>query len=217
MIGSKNIPKDWQEDLADFLFDKKFLSLMKFINQEYKTKTIYPKSNKVFKALELTKLSDVKVVILGQDPYHEQGQASGLAFSVPSNIALLPSLKNIYEELKKESIDGDLSSWAKQGVLLLNSILTVVDGQAASHSNKGWEDFTDRIIKLVSDKNQSVVFMLWGNYAQTKKSLIDGSKHLILTAAHPSPLSAYRGFFGSNHFVLVNNYLKKHKKSQIKW
>lgn len=196
-----------------------------FVRGEYlnKDKKIFPEAKNVFKAFDLTPFSKVKVVILGQDPYHDDKQANGLCFSVPKGLILPPSLKNIYKEIesdlniKKDFTDGALEKLAEQGVFLLNSILTVVAHTPASHRNKGWESFTDEIIKTLSDKKDNLVFMLWGNYAKSKKSLIDTDKHLVLEAPHPSPFSVYTGFFGCKHFSKCNQYLKKNKIGEIKW
>jgi uracil-DNA glycosylase len=197
--------------------------LSDFIRQEYQEKTIYPKPENLFKAFWLTPFSKVRVVILGQDPYHDAGQAHGLCFSVPENTTLPPSLKNIYKEIesdlgiKKDFKSGNLESWAEQGVFLLNAILTVIAHTPTSHRNKGWEEFTDFVIKTISDKLDGVVFILWGNYARTKKSLIDTSKHLIIESPHPSPFSATSGFFGSKPFSKANKYLASHGQKEINW
>lgn len=218
-----NIEPEWKEVLSDFFATEKFASLTDFVREEYLSKTIYPKPEEVFKAFWLTPFSKVKVVILGQDPYHGTHQAHGLCFSVPEGITLPPSLKNIYkeieddEQIKKDFNDGNLEPWARQGVLLLNAILTVVAHQPASHSKKGWEEFTDHIIKTLSDKKENLVFILWGNYARSKKNLIDPKKHLILESAHPSPFSAYSGFFGCKHFSKTNKYLEDHQIERISW
>ncbi len=218
-----NIEPEWKEILNDFFVSEKFNQLADFIREEYLNKTIYPKPEEVFKAFWLTPFSKVKVVILGQDPYHGTNQAHGLCFSVPEGITPPPSLKNIYKEIeddlkiKKDFNNGNLESWAKQGVFLLNAILTVIAHQPASHSKKGWEEFTDYIIKTLSDKRENLVFILWGNYARSKKNLIDSKKHLILESAHPSPFSAYSGFFGSQHFSKTNNYLEEKQIEKISW
>lgn len=197
--------------------------LKKFLKSEKtKKKTIFPSGPAVFNALNTTDFDDVKVVILGQDPYHGPGQAHGLCFSVPKGIVKPPSLVNIFKELKEDlniSIPehGELSSWAKQGVLLLNATLTVEANKAGSHQNKGWELFTDKIIQELSDKKENLVFMLWGSYAQKKGQFIDRKKHLVLESVHPSPLSAYRGFLGCRHFSKANNYLKLKDLKPIDW
>ncbi len=185
-------------------------------------KTVYPSNDNIFRALELTPFETVKVVILGQDPYHGAGQAHGLAFSVQRDVKIPPSLRNIYKELNDDiGMDipdhGFLEGWAKQGVLLLNTTLTVEDGKPASHQGRGWEEFTDAIIAQVNDLKRPVVFMLWGAHAQKKSDMIDGQKHLILTASHPSPLSAHRGFLGCKHFSKANNYLKANGQTEINW
>ena len=218
-----NIESEWAEVLSDFFATQKFTELSDFIRQEYQNKTIYPKPENLFKAFWLTPFSKVRVVILGQDPYHDAGQAHGLCFSVPENITPPPSLKNIYKEIesdlgiKKDFKSGNLESWAKQGVFLLNAILTVIAHNPASHRNKGWEEFTDFVIKTISDKSDKVVFILWGNYARTKKSLIDTSKHLIIESPHPSPFSATSGFFNSKPFSKANKYLASHGLKEINW
>ncbi len=184
--------------------------------------TIYPPKELIFRALELTPFENIKVVILGQDPYHGEGEANGLAFSVNKGVKLPPSLRNIYEELKSDMgikipNHGDLTSWAKQGVLLLNSVLTVEKDKPASHRNIGWEEYTDSIIKKISDKKENIVFILWGKYAQSKKAFIDERKHLVISSPHPSPFSANKGFFGSKPFSKTNTYLKSKGKKEIDW
>lgn len=217
------LEKEWRDALKDSVNQKNFLQLLEYINHEYRDKQVFPRKENVFKAFELTPFSNVNVVILGQDPYHNEGQADGMSFSVSEGVTVPPSLKNIYKEIhndigtQKDMSNGNLQSWASQGVLLLNSILTVVAHTPLAHKNKGWEDFTDTVISTVSRKRDHVVFILWGNYAKSKKTLIDGSKHLILEASHPSPFSAYNGFFGCNHFSQCNNYLEVHGKATIVW
>ena len=217
------IEPEWKEVLSDFFTTSTFSSLSQFVKEEYLSKKIYPKPNDLFRAFYLTPFSQVKVVILGQDPYHGEGQAHGLSFSVPKGVALPPSLRNIYKEIesdlgiKKDFTDGNLEAWANQGVLLLNAVLSVIASTPASHKGKGWEEFTDTVIKAVSDKHEHVVFMLWGNFARSKKVLIDSQKHLILEAPHPSPFSADSGFFGCKHFSKCNEYLKEHDKTEIQW
>ena len=223
MSKKVDIEPEWEAVLTDFFATEKFAQLTDFIRQEYQTKTIYPHPENLFKAFWLTPFSKIKVVILGQDPYHDVGQAHGLCFSVPENIATPPSLKNIYKEIesdlgiKKDFKSGNLESWAQQGVFLLNAILTVIAHNPASHRKKGWEEFTDFVIKTISDKSEHVVFILWGSYARSKRILIDSDKHLILESPHPSPLSAFSGFFGSKPFSKANNYLKSHGKTEINW
>lgn len=217
------IEKEWKEAISSYFASKTFEDLSSFVRNEYVTKKIFPPPKDVFKAFDLTPLSKVQVVILGQDPYHNDGQAMGLSFSVPKGTPLPPSLKNIYKEIendvgiKKDFSDGDLTVWAEQGVFLLNAILSVVAHSPASHQKKGWEEFTDTVIKTISDTREHVVFMLWGNFAKSKKSLIDTTKHLVLEAPHPSPFSAHDGFFGCKHFSLCNRYLKERGKSEISW
>lgn len=200
-----------------------FKSLEKEINKRYETTTVFPEKQNIFKAFSLTKLDNLKVVILGQDPYHGFGQAQGLAFSTPANIKNPPSMQNILKEIQsdlgKKSIceDGDLTPWAKQGVLLLNTILTVEEAKPKSHHNLGWEVFTDNIIKYISDNCEDTIFILWGSPAISKTKLIDRKKHHILTAPHPSPLSSYRGFFGCKHFSQTNDILKSLNKEAIIW
>lgn len=212
------------EDIIDLEKQKDYYkSLEKEINKRYKTTTVFPEKQNIFKAFYLTKLDNLKVVILGQDPYHGFGQAQGLAFSTPANIKNPPSMQNILKEIQsdlgKKSIceDGDLTPWAKQGVLLLNTILTVEEAKPKSHHNLGWEVFTDNIIKYISDNCEDTIFILWGSPAISKTKLIDRKKHHILTAPHPSPLSSYRGFFGCKHFSQTNNILKSLNKEAIIW
>ncbi|MFZ2038360.1 MAG: uracil-DNA glycosylase [Minisyncoccia bacterium] len=218
-----NIESEWKESLQDYFNSVKFKELADFVRKEYKTKKVFPKPQDIFNAFSLTPFSQVKVVILGQDPYHDDGQAHGLCFSVPTGENPPPSLKNIYKEIendlgiKKDFTNGNLEAWARQGVFLLNAILSVVAHTPASHRGKGWEEFTDTVVKTLSDKHENIVFMLWGNYARSKKNLIDSSKHLILEAPHPSPFSAHSGFFGCKHFSKVNKYLKEHRKKEVEW
>ena len=215
------ISEEWDEILKDEFSSPSYLNLREFLKKEYSSYTVYPSMYDIFNSMKLTPFSEIKAVIIGQDPYHEKGQAMGLSFSVPDGIEKPPSLVNIFKEIKAETGDcprnSDLTFWAKQGVLLLNACLTVREHQANSHKGKGWEEFTDGIIKKVSAKKENVVFILWGGNARSKKVLIDGTKHLILESAHPSPLSAYNGFFGCGHFVKTNDYLIKHGKQPIKW
>ena len=217
-----NIENDWQT-----FFDKEqkqsyYLSLREFLKSEYRSKVIYPPMDKIFNAFCLTPIESTKVIIVGQDPYHEEGQAMGLSFSVNENVDEPPSLKNIHEEIMREDVlqgpwSRDLTRWAEQGVLLLNSTLTVEAHRAASHAGHGWETLTDRAIELLGKDERPKVFMLWGSYARSKKSLISNRSHLILESAHPSPLSAYRGFFGNNHFRLCNEFLKANGEEMIRW
>ncbi|MFW2568184.1 uracil-DNA glycosylase [Aliarcobacter butzleri] len=193
------------------------------IDKRYENSIVFPEKQNIFKAFSLTKFEDLKVVILGQDPYHGFGQAQGLSFSTPSNVKNPPSMVNILKEINddlgKKSVceDGDLTPWAKQGIMLLNTILTVEQGLAKSHHNLGWEIFTDNIIKYISDNKENVIFLLWGSPAISKTKLIDKNKHFILTAPHPSPLSVYRGFYGCKHFSKTNEILKKLNKEEIIW
>lgn len=193
------------------------------IDKKYENSIVFPEKQNIFKAFSLTKFEDLKVVILGQDPYHGFGQAQGLSFSTPNNIKNPPSMVNILKEINddlgKKSVceDGDLTPWAKQGIMLLNTILTVEQGLAKSHHNLGWEIFTDNIIKYISDNKENVIFLLWGSPAISKTKLIDKNKHFILTAPHPSPLSVYRGFYGCKHFSKTNEILKKLNKEEIIW
>ena len=205
-------------------FEQPYMRQLKqfLIEQKRAGKTIYPEGALIFNALNTTPLEQVKVVILGQDPYHAPGQAHGLCFSVLPEVRPPPSLVNIFKEIERSLAytiprHGCLQSWAEQGVLLLNATLTVEQGQAGSHQGKGWEQFTDRIIRLVNDKCQNVVFLLWGSYAQKKGQLIDQKKHYVLRSPHPSPLSAYRGFIGNNHFLLANDWLQAKGKGAINW
>jgi uracil-DNA glycosylase len=204
-------------------FDQPYMQNLKLFLQEQKTQKhiIYPPGSLIFNALNVTALDQVKVVILGQDPYHGPGQAHGLSFSVPDGVKAPPSLVNIFKEMARDlnvfNSTGNLTSWAEQGVLLLNSVLTVEHAQAASHQGKGWEQFTDRVIEVINEQCQHVVFMLWGAYAQKKGAHINSEKHLVLKAPHPSPLSAHRGFLGCGHFSTCNHYLLQHKLKVINW
>jgi len=197
--------------------------LMAFLAQQKKSnKIIFPAQKNWFKAFELTPFNEVKVIILGQDPYHSEGQAQGLSFSVADGMKIPPSLRNIYQELELDlgipaNDSGNLKHWATQGVLLLNSVLTVEKNSPGSHANSGWIDFTDGVIHTLSEEKENLIFMLWGSYAQQKVELIDANKHLILTATHPSPFSAHKGFFGCKHFSKANDYLKIHKQKPIDW
>lgn len=213
----------WKEALRAEFEQPYMQQLREFLRQEYAAgKEIYPPGPLIFNALNSTPLDQVKVVILGQDPYHGPGQAHGLCFSVQPGVPTPPSLVNIYKELQRDlnlpiPAHGYLQSWAEQGVLLLNTTMTVQRGNAASHAKKGWESFTDRIIQLVSERQSNVVFLLWGAHAQSKQKLIDGTKHLVLKSVHPSPLSAYRGFIGCGHFSHANRFLQQHGMKPVEW
>lgn len=217
-----NIGNAWDSILAEDFSSENYLALREFLKTEYSTKTIYPPMYDIFNALKLTPPEKVKAVILGQDPYHNEGQAMGLSFSVPDGIKLPPSLVNIYKEMKSDlniepAKGGNLTKWANEGVLLLNTVLTVRAGFANSHAKKGWEVLTDSIIKKLSDNFNGIAFILWGGNARSKKPLIDTTKHFIVESAHPSPLSAYNGFFGSKPFSKVNEYLLSINKKPIDW
>jgi len=217
MIGN-----NWDNVLADEYNEEYFKDLIEFVKNEYKTKTIYPKSNDVFNAFRYTDFDNVKVVIIGQDPYHGPNQAEGLSFSVKDEVLKPPSLKNIFKELEDDlgipfPKKNSLKPWAKQGVLLLNAVLTVEEHKPTSHKDKGWERFTDDVIKYVNEKEDPVVFILWGAYAKDKKKLITNHHHYIIESAHPSPFSAYNGFFGSKPFSKTNDFLKEHNIKEIDW
>ena len=213
---------NWKLVLDNELNKKYFVKLVDFISYEQKHYTIFPADEDIFKAFNISSFYEIKVVILGQDPYHGQGQGHGLAFSVLDGVAFPPSLKNIFNEYHCDlgfsvPSSGDLTSWVEQGVFLLNTVLTVRSGEAHSHKGQGWEEFTDAVIKKISDNKENIVFILWGKPAQLKTKLIDESKHLVLKAPHPSPLSSYRGFFGSKPFSKVNTYLEEHGITKINW
>lgn len=214
---------DWSQQL-DFIFKQDYYQqLLEFLEYESEhNKTIYPPQDQIFNAFDLSSFENTKVIILGQDPYHNEGQAHGLSFSVPKGVSIPPSLRNIYQELLSDlditpSQSGNLTHWASQGVLLLNSVLTVEKNSPGSHAKSGWVDFTDTVIDILNEKKQNLVFLLWGAYAQKKAELIDQNKHLVLTAAHPSPFSAHKGFFGCKHFSQTNDYLKMHNQQTIDW
>lgn len=214
--------ESWKIALAPNFEEPYFETLSQTIKTAYLQGPVFPLPKQIFKAFDLCSFDQVKVVILGQDPYHSEGQAHGLAFSVPDRVRTPPSLKNIYKELQTDlgipvRASGNLESWATQGVLLLNATLTVLPGKPGSHQGLGWETFTDNVIKTLSDKKEHLVFILWGNFARAKAELIDSTKHLVLTAPHPSPFSAYTGFFGCRHFSLANSYLKEHGQTEITW
>ena len=217
MIGN-----DWDLALADEFKKQYFLNILDFVQEEYATKTVYPPYEDMFNAFKFTPLSNVKVVILGQDPYHEEGQAHGLAFSTPEGRPIPRSLKNIFKEINQEygypiPESGCLEKWAEQGVFLLNTVLTVEAGNANSHSKCGWQIFTDNVIGILNEQTQPIVFMLWGKQAEKKKDLINNPNHLVLITSHPSPFSARRGFLGSNHFILANEFLKENNILEIDW
>lgn len=217
-----NIGNDWDEVLKDLFKSENYEKIREFLKSEYSLHTIYPSMYDIFNAFKITPYKSIKAVILGQDPYHEPGQAHGLCFSVKEGTKLPPSLVNIYKELYSDlgiepSESGDLTAWAKQGVLLLNTTLTVRRGVANSHSKCGWTEFTDEVIKKISEREKPVVFILWGGNARAKKSLIDLSRHFVIESAHPSPLSCYNGFFGSKPFSRTNEYLKLIGETPIDW
>lgn len=216
------IEASWKEKLAEEFEKPYFGQLAEFVRAEYKQFTIYPPGGKIFNAFDACPFDTVKVVILGQDPYHGPGQANGLSFSVNDGVPLPPSLQNIYKELQADlgsqpPASGDLARWAQQGVLLLNATLTVRRGAAASHQGKGWEEFTDAALRLLSQEREHIVFILWGAYARRKGAFIDRMKHLVLESAHPSPLSAHNGFFGSKPFSKTNAYLQQHGIEPVEW
>ncbi len=222
------IEKSWAKKLQSFFDTKEFELLADFVKNEYLNKSVYPPPKDLFRAFNETSFDKVKVLILGQDPYHNPNQAHGLCFSVPKETPAPPSLLNIFKEICSELPDStscklpdtekvDLTRWARQGVLLLNATLTVLKNKPLSHSGKGWEEFTDFVIKTISNEKENTVFILWGAFARSKKKFIDEDKHLVLESAHPSPLSARRGFFGNEHFKKANDYLRQHGKKEIDW
>lgn len=216
------IEPSWHERLKGEWSKEYFANLTNFVREEYRTKTIFPPGGKIFAAFDACPFDDVKVVILGQDPYHDVGQANGLCFSVSPGIPMPPSLVNIFKEIRDDlgkpiPENGDLSRWANQGVLLLNATLTVEAHKAGSHQNRGWEQFTDEVIMRLAQDRSGLVFMLWGSYAIKKGAFIDRNRHLVLTSPHPSPLSAYRGFLGNKHFSKANEYLRQQGKEEIDW
>jgi len=219
---SSSIEESWAKKLADEFKADYFLELSAFLSDEIKTHTIFPPIEQLFSAFNYTPFEKVKVVIIGQDPYHGQGQANGLCFSVSDEVKKPPSLVNIFKELNADCdlpipLSGNLESWAKQGVLLLNSTLTVREKNAGSHHKKGWEQFTDKVIEVLSEKREHIVFLLWGRFAQKKAMIVDANKHHILTAAHPSPFSAHNGFLGCRHFSKTNEYLTANGYEAIDW
>jgi uracil-DNA glycosylase len=222
MTSNVKIAPSWKEKLKMEFEQPYFNQLIDFVKEEYRTQTVYPPGKEIFRAFDCADFQDVKVVIIGQDPYHGMGQANGLCFSVRDGITMPPSLKNIFKEIEKDlgkpiPKSGDLERWANQGVLLLNATLTVRGSSPGSHQKKGWEEFTDAVIKVISEEKNNVVFLLWGAYAQKKGEIIDRGKHLVLMSAHPSPFSADRGFFGNKHFSKTNAYLKSKGLKEIDW
>jgi uracil-DNA glycosylase len=216
------IDASWKRVLQDEFEKPYFAQLTSFVRDEYKTKKIFPPGNMIFSAFDHCPFDKVKVVIIGQDPYHNDGQAHGLCFSVNTGVDFPPSLINIFKEIERDlgkpmPTSGNLERWADQGVLLLNATLTVQAHSAGSHQGRGWETFTDAVIRKVAQEKEHVVFMLWGNYAQQKGAVVDGQKHLVLKSVHPSPLSAYRGFIGCGHFSIANNYLISNGLNPINW
>ncbi len=216
------ITNDWAKELKPEYSKPYYKELFNFVGKEYATHTVYPPGDDIFNAFHLTPLKNVKVVIIGQDPYHEPGQAHGLSFSVKPGVDIPPSLLNIYKELHEDlgcyiPDNGYLVKWANQGVLLLNAVLTVRAHEAASHQNKGWEEFTDSVIRIVNKEDRPIVFLLWGSFARSKKKMLNNPNHLILEAPHPSPLSAYRGFFGCRHFSKANEFLESKGLTGIDW
>lgn len=216
------IEETWQQRLQGEFDAPYFARLAQFVRSEYGSRRVFPPGNLIFNAFNLCPFDRVKVVILGQDPYHEAGQAQGLCFSVPPGVAIPPSLANIYKEIQGDigtppPPSGDLTRWARQGVLLLNATLTVREHQAGSHQRQGWEAFTDAVVRTLSRERAGLVFILWGSHAQGKAQLVDARRHLVLASAHPSPLSAYRGFFGNHHFSRANAYLRQQGVAPIAW
>ena len=217
-----DIEPSWRRQLQTEFDKPYFAELVAFVKREYATRTVFPPARLIFNAFNQCPFTDVKVVLIGQDPYHERGQAQGLCFSVADGVPFPPSLVNIFKEIETDTgtpvpQNGDLTRWARQGVLLLNATLTVREHEAGSHQRHGWEEFTDAVIRILSECKDNLVFILWGSYAQGKAQLIDGGRHCILRSAHPSPLSAYRGFFGNHHFTQTNAYLRVHGKEEIVW
>ena len=221
-MAQVRIEESWKAILQEEFDKPYFEQLIGFVRAEYARGVCYPPGGLIFNAFNQCPLSKVKVVLIGQDPYHEPGQAHGLCFSVNDGVQFPPSLRNIFQEISTDigtpiPASGNLTRWAQQGVLLLNATLTVREHQAGSHQRQGWETFTDAVIRLISQHTEHTVFILWGSYAQSKSALVDSSKHFVLKSAHPSPLSAYRGFFGNHHFSLTNQYLQKVGKTPIVW
>jgi uracil-DNA glycosylase len=222
MASDVKIAPSWKEKLYGEFNKAYFLQLTEFVRNEYQTQAVFPPAREIFRAFDCCDFDRVKVVIIGQDPYHGPGQANGLCFSVRTNVRMPPSLVNIFKEIQSDlgkpfPPDGDLERWARQGVLLLNATLTVRASSAGSHQKKGWEEFTDAVIRQISENRTNIVFLLWGAYAQKKGEIIDRSKHLVLASAHPSPFSAANGFFGNRHFSKTNEYLKSKGLTEIDW
>ncbi|MGB3468110.1 MAG: uracil-DNA glycosylase [Cyclobacteriaceae bacterium] len=216
------IESGWKNELKSEFSKDYFIQLTDFVRSEYRQHTVYPPGKEMFNAFDFSPFDDTRVVILGQDPYHGHGQANGLCFSVREGVRMPPSLVNIFKEVKDDigkdvPAHGSLERWAKQGVLLLNATLTVRQSSPGSHQGRGWEEFTDAVVKLLSEKKENLVFMLWGAYAQRKGEIIDQSRHLVLKSAHPSPFAAHKGFFGNRHFSQANEYLKKNGLQPIDW
>lgn len=216
------ISESWKPVLKDEFEKSYFADLVDFVKKEYVRARIYPRGKNIFRAFDKCPFDDLKVVIIGQDPYHGIGQANGLCFSVNDGVQFPPSLQNIFQEVHSDTgapvpVSGNLDRWAEQGVLLLNAVLTVREHEAASHAGMGWERFTDAVVHAISERKENVVYMLWGSYAQKKASFVDASRNCVLKAVHPSPLSAYRGFFGCRHFSQANNYLSVHGKPPVNW
>ena len=219
---SVRIEEGWKQALSAEWESPYFAQLSQFVHAEYRTRQVFPPGRQIFAAFDATPFDQVKVVILGQDPYHGDGQANGLCFSVNDGVPFPPSLLNIFKEVHDDTgapipASGDLSRWAQQGVLLLNATLTVAAHQPGSHQGHGWEQFTDAAIRALAERREHLVFILWGSYAIKKGAFIDKARHLVLTSPHPSPLSAHRGFFGNHHFSLANDYLQRHGKTPIQW
>ena len=217
-----DIEPSWRRQLQTEFDKPYFAELVAFVRREYASRTVFPPARLIFNAFNQCPFTDVKVVLIGQDPYHERGQAQGLCFSVADGVTFPPSLVNIFKEIETDTgtpvpQSGDLTRWARQGVLLLNATLTVREHEAGSHQRHGWEEFTDAVIRILSERRDNLVFILWGSYAQGKARLIDSDRHCVLRSAHPSPLSAYRGFFGNRHFSQTNAYLRLHGKEGIVW
>lgn len=221
-MAEVRIAEDWKEILGDEFSKPYFDELVEFVKGEYASHTIFPEGRNIFRAFDKCPFDRLKVVIIGQDPYHGEGQANGLCFSVAEGVPFPPSLQNILKEVHDDTgaampLTGELDRWAEQGVLLLNAVLTVRAHEAASHAGRGWERFTDAVVRAIAERKEGVVYMLWGNYAQKKGAIADPERNLILRAVHPSPLSAYRGFFGCRHFSAANDYLRSRGKEIIKW